>query len=76
LFAQEGGAQAYIRERRLQAALRALQAQGHREPIGLIAERLGFSDGAHMSRLFRARFGITPSDARADAALSGPEAGS
>ena len=63
LFAQEGGVRAYIRERRLQAALRALEGEGG-ERIGQIAERLGFSDAAHLSRLFRARFGITPSDAR------------
>lgn len=69
LFATNGGVRAYIRERRLEAALRALQGQDHGESIGSIAERLGFSDGAHLSRLFRARFGMTPSDARAGAAL-------
>ena len=70
LFAQEGGVQAYIRERRLQAALRALQRAGDLEPIGAVAERLGFCDGAHLTRLFRTRFGMTPSDARAAAAAA------
>ena len=33
----------------------------------MIAERLGFSDAAHLSRLFRSRFGLSPSDCRAEA---------
>ncbi|WP_404339435.1 helix-turn-helix domain-containing protein [Sphingomonas sp. MMS12-HWE2-04] len=64
LFDEEGGVQAHIRNARLDAARAALLAGGV-ERIGDIAERLGFSDAAHLSRLFRARFGETPSDCRA-----------
>lgn len=63
LFDEEGGVQAHIRNARLDAARAALLAGGA-ERIGEIAERLGFSDAAHLSRLFRARFGETPSDCR------------
>jgi AraC-like DNA-binding protein len=70
LFAEEGGVQAYIRGRRLEAARTALLDPGNGETVGAIAERLGFSDTAHLSRLFRARYGETPSDCRA-AALDG-----
>lgn len=67
LFEAEGGVQAYIRDRRLEAARRALADPAGAEPIYALAERLGFSDGAHLSRLFRARYGLTPSDHRARA---------
>jgi AraC-like DNA-binding protein len=67
LFEAEGGVQAYIRERRLEAARLALADAGSREPIYVIAERLGFSDAAHLSRLFRERFGQSPSDFRMEA---------
>lgn len=65
LFEEEGGVQAYIRGRRLEAVRRSLIDPLGREPIYAIAERLGFSDAAHLSRLFRARYGLTPSDFRA-----------
>lgn len=67
LFEAEGGVQAYIRDRRLDAAREALLDADNRERIGALAERLGFSDSAHLSRLFRRRFGHTPSDCRARA---------
>lgn len=67
LFEAEGGVQAYIRDRRLEAARRALADPTNAEPIYALAERLGFSDAAHLSRLFRARYGLTPSDHRAEA---------
>jgi AraC-like DNA-binding protein len=65
LFEAEGGVQAYIRERRLEAARLALGDPANGEPIYAIAERLGFSDAAHLSRLFRERFGASPSQFRA-----------
>ena len=64
LFEAEGGVQAYIRERRLEAARLALADPANGEPIYALAERLGFSDAAHLSRLFRARYGLTPTDCR------------
>lgn len=65
LFHTEGGVQSYIRNCRLNAARIALLDAENEERIGAIAERLGFSDAAHLSRLFRARFGETPSQCRA-----------
>lgn len=70
LFEEGGGVQAHIRDMRLEAARQALLNPGNIERIGDLAERLGFSDAAHLSRLFKARFGETPSDCRARAALT------
>jgi AraC-like DNA-binding protein len=64
LFEREGGVTAYIRERRLEAARRLLADSANAEPIYAIAERLGFSDAPHLSRLFRERFGVSPRDFR------------
>jgi AraC-like DNA-binding protein len=68
LFEEQGGLQAYIRDARLDAAKQALLDSANGERIADIADRLGFSDAAHLSRLFRARFGQSPSDCRARAA--------
>ncbi|AQR73149.1 helix-turn-helix domain-containing protein [Sphingomonas sp. LM7] len=65
LFEKEGGVQTYIRASRLNAARIALLDPENEERIGAMAERLGFSDAAHFSRLFRTRFGETPSQCRA-----------
>lgn len=70
VFEAGGGVQAYIRDMRLEAARHALLNPENAERIGDIAERLGFSDAAHLSRLFKARFGETPSDCRARSLLS------
>jgi AraC-like DNA-binding protein len=70
LFEEGGGVQAYIRDMRLEAARQALLNPENPERIGDLAERLGFSDAAHLSRLFKARFGETPSDCRARSPLS------
>ncbi len=64
LFEKDGGVQSYIRNARLNAARIALLDAENDERIGVIAERLGFSDAAHLSRLFRTRFGETPSQCR------------
>lgn len=58
LFAEEGGVGAYIREQRLQRAHD--QVLRNMEPLHVIAERYAFSDAAHFSRLFKARFGYSP----------------
>ena len=70
LFDTEGGVQAYIRGRRLEAVRRALAEPAGVEPIHALAERFAFSDAAHLSRLFRTRYGLTPSDHRARARRS------
>ncbi|HEX9931822.1 MAG TPA: helix-turn-helix domain-containing protein [Allosphingosinicella sp.] len=67
LFEAEGGVQAHIRRRRLESVRRALADPASFEPIHMLAERFGFSDAAHLSRLFRAEYGMTPSDCRAEA---------
>ncbi|MEP9357711.1 helix-turn-helix domain-containing protein [Sphingomonas sp. KR3-1] len=69
LFEEQGGVQAHIRDMRLDAARQALLNPANPERIGDLAERLGFSDAAHLSRLFKARFGETPSDCRGRSAL-------
>ncbi|MES2988885.1 MAG: helix-turn-helix domain-containing protein [Pseudomonadota bacterium] len=65
LFEEEGGVQAYIRNQRLDVVRQTLSEPGNEERIGAIADRLGFSDTAHLSRLFRERFGQSPSEWRA-----------
>lgn len=63
-FRQDGGVQNFIRTTRLEHAKAALADRERNEPIGTIAIRLGFYDAAHLSRLFRARFGMSPRDYR------------
>jgi AraC-like DNA-binding protein len=67
LFAEDGGVRAYIRRRRLEAVRFALSDPRLSDPIHVLAERFGFSDSAHLSRLFRSEYEITPSDYRARA---------
>lgn len=54
---------AYVRDRRLEAVRRALEA-GERD-LARIAVRCGFSSHAHMSTSFRIAFGLSPSAYRA-----------
>jgi len=65
LFEADGGVQAYIRRRRLDSVRLALADPAGVEPICALAERFAFSDAPHLSRLFRARYGLTPSAYRA-----------
>jgi len=65
LFEADGGVQAYIRGQRLEAVRRLLAGPADGARIGDLAERWGFTDGAHLSRMFRQRFGVTPSEYRA-----------
>jgi AraC-like DNA-binding protein len=50
---------------------RALLDPARDDPLYVLAERLGFSDAPHLSRLFRARYGLTPSAWRARAGRTG-----
>lgn len=62
-FAEEGGLQNYIIERRLQRAYRFLaEASPVRGQVQDVAARCGFGSIAHFSRRFRAGFGMAPSD--------------
>lgn len=58
----------HIVERRLVGAHQELTGPGARETrIADVAHRWVFSSQAHFARLFRSRFGLTPSEARAEA---------
>ena len=57
----------WIWEQRLQRCQRELLAPGSRS-ISRIAYEWGFSDAAHFSRAFRERFGLSPREARRQAA--------
>ena len=64
MFADEGGVARYLTERRLARAFDELNAASpSRGLIYDVAERHGFVDQNHFSRLFRKRFHIAPSDA-------------
>ncbi|TDD76653.1 helix-turn-helix domain-containing protein [Actinomadura rubrisoli] len=54
----------HILERRLQRAHDELTTPGATGTIADVAYRWGFSSQAHFARLFRSRFGRTPSEAR------------
>ena len=65
-FANDGGVAKVLRDIRLDAAYRELT--GAVRPLRSITEiaySLGFSSGNQLLRSFRARFGVTPSEARA-----------
>lgn len=64
LFEADGGVQAYVRNRRLEAVRAALADGGGCEPLHALAERYGFSDSAHLSRLFRSKYEMTPTEFR------------
>ncbi|MGM0595273.1 MAG: helix-turn-helix domain-containing protein, partial [Pseudomonadota bacterium] len=65
LFQPFGGIRTYIRERRLERCFRQLSTlQLKRTPIIDVALNHGFTNQSHFSRLFRQRFGISPSEAR------------
>ena len=67
MFAADGGVARVVRERRLDASYRELVSPA--APIRSITEiayQLGFSGSAQFLRAFRARFGMTPSEARQD----------
>lgn len=63
MFSKEGGVASVVRDRRLEAAYFALRRPGG----GTITEtalRFGFSDSGQFFRAFKARFAMTPSEAR------------
>ncbi|WP_153141808.1 helix-turn-helix domain-containing protein [Paraburkholderia agricolaris] len=63
LFAGAGGVMREIRQRRLDLAHQALSTtRDRREKIRTIAQRFGFTDEKYFSRIFKARFGYSPSE--------------
>ncbi|MXN76375.1 helix-turn-helix domain-containing protein [Burkholderia sp. 4701] len=64
-FADDGGVSRVIRNKRLDAACRALRhPRGRERPIAEIAAECGFTSNAQFLRAFRTHFGVTPSDAK------------
>lgn len=64
-FAEDGGILSVIRDRRLDAAfLELTRTDVTTRSISDIAFALGFPNASHFLRRFRARFGLTPSEAR------------
>lgn len=65
LFKPQGGVRRHVQGRRLARLHAALAHPGQQASIMVLAERHGFSSHAHLSRLFRRRYGYSPSDVRA-----------
>ena len=59
--------QGYIRELRLQQLMRALQKDDRSLPIQTLAMRCGLYDSPNVNRMFRKRFGMSPTEAKAQA---------
>lgn len=65
----------YLREQRLQRALTLLESRAHEHlPIAQLCWSCGFSDPVHFGKVFRRRFGMTPGQARRNAARSASDA--
>lgn len=63
-FAEVGGVANYITQRRLDKACHQLMSTpASSGRVKDVASGLGFSDPSHFSRLFRQRFGMTPTEA-------------
>ena len=63
LFAEAGGVAAFIRQQRLTRCFRELnRAQRGQTTVHQVAERWGFLDPYHFSKLFKRTFNATPSD--------------
>ena len=69
LFQEEGTTvSTWIRSRRLERCRRELLDPVHtHRPVAAIAARWGFADAAHFSRVFKAAYGVAPSELRARA---------
>lgn len=66
-FASQGlGIREYIREQRLQRLRKLLQEANPTTTIGDLAAQCGLYDAPNLSRMFRARFGISPSEFRSN----------
>jgi AraC-like DNA-binding protein len=62
-FAREGMSVAgYVRDQRLEAVRRALDAPHDRPSVTELAARWQFADSSHLTRAFKRRFGLTPSE--------------
>ncbi|MDF2230978.1 helix-turn-helix domain-containing protein [Albimonas sp. CAU 1670] len=69
LFAErEQSINGFIRDKRLNRCAEELRAGGRAASVAEIAYRWGFSDQSRFSRLYKSRFGCTPTDTRRAAA--------
>ena len=69
LYRDDGGVMRHIQHRRLRGALRDLGTpQRRQQTIGMVASDWGFANVSSFNRVFKAEFGMTPSEARADLA--------
>lgn len=67
MFAAESGVATIIREKRLDAAFHALtSSRAQHQSVAEIAHAFGFSSATQFHRAFRARFSITPHQARSE----------
>ncbi|MEO1085570.1 MAG: helix-turn-helix domain-containing protein [Acidobacteriota bacterium] len=73
LFAEEGGVAAFIRQKRLLKCFEQLHRAGQESTVQEVAERWGFQDPYHFSRLFKKTFDVPPSQILR-AAISGTQA--
>lgn len=64
LFAPLGGVSEHIRNRRLRRVFDALSDPAQPLAMAQVAERYGFTVWSSFSRAFKARFGMTPGEAR------------
>lgn len=64
LFQDAGGVNAYLRRRRMECCVQELMdaSKSKRGAIRETAERWGFYDTAHLSKLFKLHYGVAPSD--------------
>ncbi|MEZ5827223.1 MAG: helix-turn-helix domain-containing protein [Hyphomicrobiales bacterium] len=70
LFEPLGGVRNYIQQRRLMHAFQTIcDTAMHKERIGVIARRCGFTGDAVFSRAFRNAYGMSPSEVRDTAKL-------
>lgn len=61
-FEEHGGVERYIRNRRLDRCMSEfVSSEAGRGKISTVARRWNFHDATHFNRIFRARFGETPS---------------
>ncbi|RZJ24664.1 MAG: AraC family transcriptional regulator, partial [Brevundimonas sp.] len=68
-FDGDGGVNRYIQDRRLHHARLALRSRRAGRPtISSIADDFGFASASHFGRLFRARYGYSPSEVEAPGA--------
>lgn len=64
MFKEEGGIETHLRNLRLERVRMALANPTDTQRIAALAERWGFTDASHLTRAFRARYGVTPSAMR------------